>query len=44
MMRGIINKRGKEETVQSYLGMLGKGNTKKLRNKIFCLVDEMKVI
>lgn len=44
MMRGIINKGGKEETVQSYLGILGKGNTKKLRNKIFCLVDEMKMI
>jgi hypothetical protein len=44
MIRGIINKKGKEETVQSYLGMLGKGNTYKLRNKVSCLVGEIKMI
>jgi RNA-directed DNA polymerase len=43
MMRGIINKKGKEETVQSYLGMLGKGNTNKLRNKVQLLVEDIRV-
>ncbi|MFA5935217.1 MAG: reverse transcriptase/maturase family protein [Candidatus Paceibacterota bacterium] len=43
MIRGIINKKGKEETVQSYLGMLGKGNTKKLREKVQLLVEEVRV-
>jgi hypothetical protein len=42
MMRGIVNKKGKEETVQSYLGMLGKGNTNKLKGKILLLVEEIK--
>lgn len=34
MMRGIIEKMGKTETVQSYLGLLSNGNTWKLQQKI----------
>jgi retron-type reverse transcriptase len=34
MFRNIADKQGKEETVQSYLGMLNHGNTIKIRNKV----------
>lgn len=34
MFRNIKIKEEKEETVQSYLGLLGHGNTEKLRAKI----------
>jgi hypothetical protein len=34
MFRGIKDKKGKSETVQSYLGLLKHGNTKKLKNEI----------
>lgn len=34
MFRGIRDKQGKEETVQSYLGLMGHGNTKRLRQQV----------
>ena len=34
MFRGIKAKEGKEETVQSYLGLMSHGNTKKLRQRV----------
>ena len=34
MMQKIRHTQGKEETVQSYLGMLSHGNSRKLRDKI----------
>ncbi len=34
MMRGIVQKNGKKETVQSYLGLLRHGNTQILRGEI----------
>lgn len=34
MFRGIREREGKEETVQSYLGLMSHGNTKKLRRKV----------
>ncbi len=34
MFRGIKTKEGKEETVQSYFGLMSHGNAKKLRRKI----------
>ncbi len=34
MLRGIAAKRGKEETVQSYLGLLSHGNARKLQGKV----------
>ena len=38
MMRNIAKNREKTETIQSYLGLMGWGNTKKLRNKIIRIV------
>jgi len=38
MFRGVKNARGKEETVQSYLGLMSHGNTRKLRRHIEELV------
>jgi hypothetical protein len=34
MFRGIRSKKGKPETVQSYLGLLGHGNTEKLKKEV----------
>ena len=39
MFKGIKLKDGKEETVQSYLGLLGHGNTRKLRDKVQKLAE-----
>jgi retron-type reverse transcriptase len=42
--RGIKEKQAKTETVQSYLGVLSHGNTKKLRQEVLALVDKIEVI
>ena len=34
MFRGVRTREGKEETVQSYFGLMSHGNTKKLRRKV----------
>ena len=34
MFRGIRERQGKEETAQSYLGLMSHGNTKKLRQVV----------
>ena len=34
MFRGIKARQGKEETVQSYFGLMSHGNTKKLRQRV----------
>jgi len=39
--RGIKEKNAKIETVQSYLGVLSHGNTKKLRQKVLTLVSKI---
>jgi RNA-directed DNA polymerase len=39
MFRNIVDKQGKEETIQSYLGMLKHGNTEKLREEVFQMVN-----
>ena len=38
MIRNIIDKQGKEEVVQSYLGMLKYGNSRKIKDKIYLKV------
>lgn len=40
MFRGIEEKQGKEETVQSYLGLMSHGNTKKLRQRVEAAVKQ----
>jgi len=40
MFRRIRGKQGKIETVQSYLGMLGHGNTKLLRDRVIDIANE----
>jgi len=40
MMKGIRRKQGKEETVQSYLGLLSHGNSRGLGNEVNSLVKE----
>jgi retron-type reverse transcriptase len=42
MFRGIRAQEGKEETVQSYFGLMSHGNTKKLRREVEDELDEMK--
>ena len=42
MFRNIKMKNGKEETVKSYLGLIGHGNSWKLRQKIFDKVSKLK--
>jgi RNA-directed DNA polymerase len=39
MFRNIIKKEGKEETLQSYLGMLKHGNTGKLKEEIYQIIN-----
>ena len=41
MMRRIQKTKGKEETVQSYLGLLRHGNTKGLQAEVKALATEM---
>jgi hypothetical protein len=41
MFRGIKRSGGKTETVQSYLGLLQHGNTKKLKEEIGRLEQEI---
>lgn len=40
MLRVIGEKKDKEETVQSYLGLLSHGNSEKLRSKVEKIVNE----
>ncbi len=44
MMNGIKAKQGKEETVQSYLGLLSHGNGWKLQQKIKCKIKKTSII
>jgi RNA-directed DNA polymerase len=44
MMREIINKKGKKETMQSYLGMLGKGNARKIEGRIWEMMENIKML
>lgn len=41
MFRGIQTKEGKEDTVQSYLGLLSHGNTQKLQTKVLETVSDI---
>lgn len=41
MFRGIKMKEGKEDTIQSYLGLINHGNTKKLQGEIISLVENI---
>jgi RNA-directed DNA polymerase len=41
MWRGIKNKNGKEESVQSYLGLLGHGNTWKLKQQLKAELEKL---
>jgi hypothetical protein len=41
MMKGIRLKEGKEETVQSYLGVLSHGNSRHLQDDVNKLAQEM---
>lgn len=34
MLKGVLKNEGKRETVQSYLGLISHGNTRKIRNRI----------
>ena len=42
MFKNVKNKKGKIETVQSYLGLLKHGNTEKLKNSINCICDQIR--
>lgn len=41
MFRGIRIRKGKTETIQSYLGLLGHGNTKKLQREVKSLSEDI---
>lgn len=40
MFKKIEEKKGKKETVQSYLGLLSHGNSKKLQDKVNCMAGQ----
>ncbi len=42
MFRNIREKGGKQETIQSYLGLLKHGNTQKIQNRINCSSEQIK--
>jgi hypothetical protein len=39
-LKKIEEKEGKKETVQSYLGLLSHGNSKKLKDRVDCLIKQ----